>query len=429
MKIMTRRAGASLVFLSLLAIHSSAQAPANTSFVGTVAAFKSGTEIEFKPDTGAPVDVKVTPDTLAQRIAPGETSLKNAVGASITDLMIGDRVLVTLESGTNNARRVVIMSATDISKRDEADRQDWNTRGLSGVVAEHSGNTITIRSQSLQGETRQTVTVSDQTKFRRYAADSVRFADAKPGNAGEISVGDQLRARGRKSADGNSVAAEEVVFGTFQVTAGSVVSANPDTREITLKETGSGKPVVVQLTPDSRIKQMAALPALPGGFPGGGLGGGLGGGPGGGTRSAAPPGRGAPPAGAPFGAFPPGAANGGMPPGLPPGMPAGRGGAPTLAQMVDTMQAGTFDDIKPGQTIVVSSTKGAKTDHVTAIMLLTNADTLIRMARCAPAASKMVLAAGKGCKPAECPAEEWTSAGCWVASGCPGSVHKPHTAC
>jgi hypothetical protein len=365
---MTTLAGASLIFLSLLPIHSSAQAPANKSFVGTVAAFKSGTEIEFKPDTGDPVDVKVTPDTLAQKIAPGETSLKNAVGASITDLMIGDRALVTLESGTNNARRVVIMSATDISKRDEADRQDWNTRGLSGVVAERGGNTITIRSQSLQGETRQTITVSDQTKFRRYAADSVRFADARPSRAGEISVGDQLRARGQKSADGNSVAAEEVVFGTFLVTAGSVVSANPDTKEITLKETGSGKPLVVQLTPDSRIKQMAALPALPGGFPGGGPG-------------AAPPGRGAPPAGAPFGAFAPGAANGGMPPGSPPGMPAGRGGAPTLAQMVDTMQAGTFDDIKPGQTIVVSSTKGAKNDHVTAIMLLTNADTLLRMAQ------------------------------------------------
>jgi hypothetical protein len=387
---MTRLAGASLVFLSLLAIHSSAQAPANTSFVGTVAAFKSGTEIEFKPDTGAPVDVKVTPDTLTQKIAPGETSLKNAVGASITDLMIGDRVLVTLESGTNTARRVVIMSATDISKRDEADRQDWNTRGLSGVVAERSGNTITIRSQSLQGETRQTVTVSDQTKFRRYAADSVRFADAKPSRAGEISVGDQLRARGQKSADGNSVAAEEVVFGTFLVTAGSVVSANPDTKEITLKETGSGNPVVVQLTPDSRIKQMAALPALPGGFPGGGPG-------------AAPPGRGAPPAGAPFGAFPPGAANGGMPPGVPPGMAAGRGGAPTLAQMVDTMQAGTFDDIKPGQTIVVSSTKGAKNDHVTAIMLLTNADTLIRMAQMRAGGQQNGPGRGQGMQPGGMP--------------------------
>lgn len=387
---MTRLAGASLVFLSLLAIHSSAQAPANTSFVGTVAAFKSGTEIEFKPDTGAAVDVKVTPDTLAQKIAPGETSLKNAVGASIADLMIGDRVLVTLESGTNNARRVVIMSATDISKRDEADRQDWNTRGLSGVVAERGGDTITIRSQSLQGETRQTVTVSDQTKFRRYAADSVRFADAKPSRAGEISVGDQLRARGQKSAEGNSVAAEEVVFGTFLVTAGSVVSANPDTKEITLKETGSGKPVVVQLTPDSRIKQMAALPALPGGFPGGGPG-------------TAPSGRGAPPAGAPFGAFPPGAPNGGMPPGLPPGMPAGRGGAPTLAQMVDTMQAGTFDDIKPGQTIVVSSTKGAKNDHVTAIMLLTNADTLIRMAQMRAGGQQNGPGPGQGMQPGGMP--------------------------
>ncbi len=381
-----RIAGALLIFLSLLA-HAFAQAPANTSFVGTVAAFKSGTEIEFKPDTGAPVDVKVTPDTVARKIAPGETSLKNATAVSVTDLMIGDRVLVTLESGTNTARRVVIMSATDISKRDEADRQDWNTRGLSGVVAERSGNTITIRSQSLQGETRQTVTVSDQTKFRRYAADSVRFADAKPSRAGEISVGDQLRARGQKSADGNSVAAEEVVFGTFQVIAGAVLSANPDTKEITLKETGSGKSMVVRLTADSRIKQMAALPGIPGGaFPGGGPGAGA-------------PGRGGPPGGAPFGGFPPGGANGGIPPGregMPPGLPPGRGGAPTIAQMVDTMKSGTFDDIKPGETIVVSSTKGAQSDQATAIMLLTNADMLIRMASMGAGGGGQPNGAGRG---------------------------------
>ena len=369
-----------MLILSLLASHASAQAPANTSFVGTVAAFKSGTEIEFKPDTGTPVDVKVTPDTLAQKIAPGETSLKNATAVSITDLMIGDRVLVTLETGTNTARRVVIMSSSDISKRDEADRQDWNTRGLSGVVAERSGNTITIRSQSLQGETRQTVTVSDQTKFRRYAADSVRFADARPSRAGEISVGDQLRARGQKGADGNSVAAEEVVFGTFLVTAGSVISANPDSKEITIRETGSGKSMVVRLTADSRIKQMAALPGIPGGaFPGGGPGAGA-------------PGRGGPPGGAPFGGFPPGGANGGMPPGPPPG----RGGAPTIAQMVDTMKSGTFDDIKPGETVVISSTKGAQSDHVTAIMLLTNADMLIRMASMGAGGGGQPNGAGRG---------------------------------
>jgi len=394
---MKRIAGASLPVLSLLAIHAFAQAPANTSFVGTVAAFKSGTEIEFRPDTGAPVDVKLTPDTLAQKIAPGETSLKNATAASVTDLMIGDRVLVTLEAGTNTARRVVIMSATDISKRDEADRQDWNTRGLSGVVAERSGNTITIRSQSLQGETRQTVTLSDQTKFRRYAADSVRFADAKPSRAGEISIGDQLRARGQKSADGNGVAAEEVVFGTFLVTAGSVVSANPDTKEITLKEMGSGKSMIVRLTSDSRIKQMAALPGAPGGaFPGGAF-------PGGGPGA---PGRGGPPGGAPFGGFPPAGANGGMPPGregMPPGLPPGRGGVPTIAQMVDTMKSGTFDDIKPGETIVVSSTKGAQNDHLTAITLLTNADMLIRMASMGAGGQPNSAGRGQGMQPGGMP--------------------------
>jgi len=387
MEEMTRVAGASLIVLSLLASRASPQAPANTSFIGTVAAFKSGTEIEFKPDTGTPVDVTVTPDTLAQKVAPGESSLKNAVAASVTDLTIGDRVLVTLEGGTKNARRIVIMSASDIGKRDEADRQDWNTRGLSGVVAERSGNTITIRSQSLQGETRQTVTVSEQTKFRRYAADSVRFADAKPSRAGEIGVGDQLRARGQKSADGKIVAAEEVVFGTFLVTAGSVVSANPDSKEITIKETGSGKPVVVRLTPDSRIKQMAALPGIPGGtFPGGGPGAGA-------------PGRAGPPGGSPFGAIPPGGANGGMPPGregMPPGLPQGRGGAPTIAQMVDTMKSGTFDDIKPGETIVVSSTKGVQNDHVTAIMLLTNADMLIRIASMGAGGGGQPNGAGRG---------------------------------
>lgn len=355
---MRRIAGTFALLFLLLAIPATAQAPANQSFVGTVSAFKSGTQFEFKPDQGVPVEVAITADTLAQKVAPGETSLKNAVAANLADLMIGDRALVTLEAGTNKARRIVIMTASDISKRDDSDRQDWNTRGLSGIVAERSGNTITIRSQSLQGENRQTITVSDQTKFRRYAADSVRFADAKPSRLAEIGTGDQLRARGQKSPDGNTVAAEEVVFGSFLTTAGSVVSVNAVTKEISVRETGSGKAMIVQLTPDSRIKRMAPLPFLPGGGP------------------AAPPGRGGPPAGAPLGLPAPGGANGGMPPGMPPG----RGGPPTLAQMVDTFQAGAFDDIKPGQTIVVSSTKGAKTDRVTAILLLTNADMLIRMA-------------------------------------------------
>jgi len=319
------------------------------SFVGTVTAFKTGLVVEIKPDNDPAVDVKLTPTTVAQRIAPGEKTLQNAVTTSVTELATGDRVLVTLEPNSADARRIVIMSAADIGKRDEADRQDWNTRGFSGIVATRDGSTITLRVRSLQGETRQTVTVSDRTKLRRYAPDSVRFADAKPSKLEEISVGDQLRARGDKSPDGAAMTADEVIFGTFLATAGSVVSVDAAAKEITIKEIGTGKPVVIKLTPDSRIKQMPAFA---------GIGGGAGG------RAGPPP-----------GGFP----GGGPPPGMPPaGMPPG--GAPTVAQMVETMPSGAMEDVKAGQTVVVSSTKGATSGRVTAIMLVANAEMLVQMA-------------------------------------------------
>jgi len=320
------------------------QTTAAKSFVGTVTAFKSGLVVEVKPDNDPAVDVKLTPTTVAQRIAPGEKTLQNAVTANVTELATGDRVLVTLEPASTDARRIIIMSAADISKRDEADRQDWNTRGFSGIVATRDGNTITLRVRSLQGETRQTVTVSDRTKLRRYAPDSVRFADAKPSKLEEISVGDQLRARGDKSPDGAAMTADEVIFGTFLATAGSVVSVDAAAKEITIKEIGTGKPLVIKLTPDSRIKQMPGLA---------GMGGGAGG-------------RGGPPPGG----FP----GGGPPAGMPPG------GALTVAQMVETMPSGTVEDLKAGQTVVVSSTKGATSGRVTAIMLVVNAELLVQMA-------------------------------------------------
>ena len=314
------------------------------SFVGTVTAFKPGLVVEIKPDNDPAVDVKLTPTTVAQRIAPGEKTLQNAVTTTVTELATGDRVLVTLEPNSADARRIVIMSAADIGKRDEADRQDWNTRGFSGIVATRDGSTITLRVRSLQGETRQTVTVSDRTKLRRYAPDSVRFADAKPSKLEEISVGDQLRARGDKSPDGAAMTADEVIFGTFLATAGSVVSVDAAAKEITIKEIGTGKPLVIKLTPDSRIKQMPGFA---------GMGGGAGG-------------RGGPPPGG----FP----GGGPPAGMPPG------GALTVAQMVETMPSGTVEDVKAGQTVVVSSTKGATSGRVTAIMLVANAELLVQMA-------------------------------------------------
>ena len=44
------------------------------------------------------------------------------------------------------------MSATDIEKRNAADKADWSKRGVSGVVASKSGSEITLKIRTMGGE-------------------------------------------------------------------------------------------------------------------------------------------------------------------------------------------------------------------------------------------------------------------------------------
>jgi hypothetical protein len=314
-----------------------AQVPSK-SVVGTVSLFKAETaEIEIKPDNGAAVALKVTADTIAQKVAPGVTDLKKAESIKVTDVALGDRVLATPEPGTNNLRRIVVMSATDIVKKNEADRMDWMRRGVTGVVAAKSGNDVTLKIRTLGGESQAVVTVTEATAFKRYAPDSVKFAEAKNSKLSEIGVGDQVRARGVKSEDGLKVTAEDLVFGTFVTKAGTITAVNAETREITVKDLANNKPLVIRFTADSQIKTMPDMGAMMG-------------------RGGMPPG-GAPPAGA---------ARGG-----------GRG--MDINAMLERMPLSKLEDLKAGETIVVSSTKGAKSNEVTAIMMLANADNILRM--------------------------------------------------
>ena len=317
---------ASFAVLGVLLLTSAlgiAQTPANKSVLGTVTSFNRDTKaIEVKPDNAPPVPLKLLPNTVVQRIAPGETNLKNAAAIDLSEVATGDRVLVTMASNGADALRIVVMSANDIAKRDDADRQDWAKRGISGIVSGKNGNQILLKLKTPRGEIQQIIVVSDKTKVRRYSPDSVRFADARPSKIDEVSVGDQIRARGEKSADGLRVDAEEAVFGTFLTKVGSVVSADLAQREISVKEIGSGKLFTIKMTADSTVKQMSGAAASP-----------------------APPGPGA-----------------------------------SITQIVDALPAAKLEDIKPGASIVVSGVKGADADKVTAILLVTNADALIRLA-------------------------------------------------
>jgi hypothetical protein len=321
------------------------------SIVGSIAAFKAeDAVVVVKPDNTDAVSVKLTPDTVFQRIAPGERDLKKAAAMNMTDMALGDRVLVSFKTGSTEALRVLVMSSTDIQKRNEADSLDWTRRGVSGVVAAKAGNVLTLKKRGLTGEIVMTVTLDDKTAVRRYNSDSVKFADARVSKLDEVSVGDQLRARGVKSEDGLKVAAEEVVFGTFVTKAGAITAINPETKEVTVSEIGTNKPLVVKFTADSQIKKMPNMMGM--------MGAGRGGAPGGSAMGTSMSPAAGPPA----------------------GLPNTGGHMPDMAQMLEHAPEAKLDDLKIGEKIVVSSTKGAKPGEITAIMLLGNADMLIQMA-------------------------------------------------
>ena len=54
----------------------------------------------------------------------------------------------------------------------------------------------------------------------------MRFDAARPSTLQEIQPGDQLRARGNRSADGTELTAEEIVCGSFRNVAGTVNSVD-----------------------------------------------------------------------------------------------------------------------------------------------------------------------------------------------------------
>jgi hypothetical protein len=352
-----RVALSALVALNSLAVFG--QVPER--MVGTVSSivFDKAT-IQVKGQDGALVTLNLTSDTILQRVAPGEKSLKNAETIQISDITIGDKVLVNSDPATASARRLIVMSATAITKHDESDRAAWTTHGVSGIVVAKAGDDLTLRLRTMQGETQAHVSVSSATTFKKYAADSVRFADAKPSSLAEVQLGDQLRARGDKSADGLKVTADQIVFGTFVTKAGTITAIDPEHKSVAIQELNTNVAFNVKLSADSQLKQMPNFAAMGGGgMPGGGM-----------------------PAGGPPGGGPPN------------GSPMMGGRPPDIAQMVERMPTVALDALKVGDTIVMSSTKGAVDNEYTAIVLLDNAEMLIRLATAQPSGSQTGRAAG-----------------------------------
>jgi ribosomal protein L21E len=302
--------------------------------LGTVTKFQvDSLELGIQSDAGGAVLLKVGPETQVVQIPPGERDLSKAKPAKVTDLMLGDRIMVSFVDGLTDARRIVLIAADDIARRNEAERLDWQRRGISGSIAETNPEQIVVEIRTPKGAVRKTITVTSKTVVRRYAPDSVKFTEATPSSIEEMRKGDQVKFRGDPRA-------EDIVFGTFESHVGAVTAIHREAGDIEIEDMASKKTITVHLTADSRLRLMPDMRKM----------------------FAAMFSRGAH----------------GTADSADHSEPSNPG---DLAKIMDRLPVATIDDIKMGGAVIVSSTRSTAPDRVTAIMVLANADALLEMAR------------------------------------------------
>ena len=349
--------------LSSLSQAAQPQISGGTTAFKQVGAIKSiaGNVIVLVPDAGSELSVLVQDSTRIVRIAPGETDLKNAKSISLQDLQPGDRILVRGKSGDSGqvvASGIIAMKLSDLEVRQQHEREDWQKRGVAGLVSgvDAASDTITVAIGSLAGKKSVVIHTTKETVVRRYAPDSVRFDDAKPSSVAQIKPGDQLRARGTRNADASELIAEEIVSGSFRNIAGTIGSVDVRSGTVTVLDLATKKPVVVKVTGDSQLRNLPpemakrlAMRMMGGGGPPGG---------------AAPKGT--------FRRETMGEEGGG-----PAGGQQRRG---DIQQMFNHLPPLSVPEMQKGDTVMLVATEGSSTGAVTAIKLLDGVEPILASA-------------------------------------------------
>jgi len=308
-----------------------------------------GVVSDFKPDTrqvivttaaGSQVTVTLSERTVFMRIPPGEKTKDKFVKIAPTDFAAGDSVFARgrMSEDRKNlpALEFYVMSKGDIAEKRDRERADWKTRGIAGTISALNADAkeITVDARTAEGPKPIVIAASGETKFRRYAPDSVRFSDAKSSSFAELKVGDQLRALGTKSADGARFAPDEIVTGAFQTISGAITEINAEKNEIKIKDLQNQQPVTIVVSKDSSMRRLTPE----------------------------------------------------MLTALTPGKPDPNAKAPAktsgdLQEMFDQLPTFTLQELKTGDSIIISSTKGADPSRVTAIAIVSGAGPLLQNAQ------------------------------------------------
>jgi len=342
-----------------------AQAPAARQ-VGVIKSI-NGNAITLTTDAGADINVQVASNAVMVRVAPGQTDLKNATPIQVSDLHVGDRILVRgqLASDAKSflAAGVIAMSRTDVEAQQRREREDWQ-RGIGGLVSsvDPSLKAITISVATMGGTKPVIIHTTASTVLRRYPPDSIQFDEAKPAPFDQIKPGDQLRARGTRNPDGSEFAAAEVVSGSFRNIAGTIRSIDVDAGTMTVMDLATKKPFLVKMTSKSQLRKLPPeiaqriafrLKATKTG-----------------TAAGAPNGAVGPPA------SPPSTAGGQRPA----GEGSGRPGGADFQQIVNRMQTVPLTDFKKEDAVMIVATEGTASDEVTAITVLGGVEPILEAA-------------------------------------------------
>src|SRR5256885_9075592 len=358
--------------------------PATTRAVGTISSI-AGQTITLKTDAGAEavVTVTVTDSTKLLQLKPGQKDLKEATPLSFSDLKTGDRILVRGAASADGkqlqAASVIAMKQTDIADKQTRDRAEWQRNGVGGLVksVDSASGAISITTNGAGTPKEISIHTGKSTVLRRYAPDSVKFDDAKPAPLSEIKPGDQLRARGQKTADGKELTADEIVSGTFRSIAGILVSADAAAGTVTVTDLATKQPVTLRVSADSQLRKLQPFLAQ-------GIAMRL--------KAAAAEGTAAPNAGAgappasnagQAATSPAGGASRGGPGSSGPGtgIPGGNGqatGGGEFQQMIRRMPAASLSDLMKGDALMIVATEGSSTAPSTVISLLGGVEPILQ---------------------------------------------------
>jgi len=358
------------VLAALAAASTLTQAQAPKPVQGTITAI-NGATLSVKTDGDGVQQVDVPSTAILLRVAPDAKNLSAAEKIQFSDLAVGDRALVKPDpngTGLNvQALRIIAIKHADILAKQQKDREDWQRRGAGGLVKSVDPALGVITVSSGAGVTAKTITVhtGKTTILKRYAPASVNYDDAMVAPIDAIHAGDQLRARGEKSADGTEIAAEEVISGSFLNIAGTITSLDVAGGTLTVKDLATKKQVIIHVTAGAQMRRlpdrMATFLAM---------------------RLKGSASGGASPAGGAWGGQRSGQWSGGQGGGQ---WSGGGGQPPDPQQMLSRAPAIQLSDLQKGEAVMLVATDGA--NQVTAVTLLAGVEPLLE----APAASQNLL--------------------------------------